>query len=65
MRFKTATSPHHTPFNSVQNIMLQVLLAMIPGIAATVYFFGWGVLINITLACIVALICESTDAEDS
>jgi electron transport complex protein RnfD len=39
--------------------MLQVLLALIPGLAATVYFFGLGVLINIILACVVALACEA------
>ena len=59
MRFKTASSPHHTPVNSVQNVMLQVLLAMIPGVIATIYFFGWGVLVNMTLACVVALVSEA------
>lgn len=59
MKFNIASSPHHTPLNSVQHVMLQVLLAMIPGVAATVYFFGWGVLINMTLACVVALASEA------
>jgi len=59
MRFKTASSPHHIPANSVDLIMRKVLLAMIPGIAATVYFFGWGVIINMLLASVVALSCEA------
>ena len=59
MKFNIASSPHHTPINSVQNVMFQVLLAMIPGVAATIYFFGWGVLINMTLACVVALASEA------
>jgi Na+-translocating ferredoxin:NAD+ oxidoreductase subunit D len=59
MKFKTASSPHHIPANSVDQVMRNVLLAMIPGTAATAYFFGWGVLINIFLACLVALGCEA------
>lgn len=59
MRFKTASSPHHTPMNSVNKVMRQVLLALIPGTAAATYFFGYGVLINIFLACVVALVCEA------
>jgi electron transport complex protein RnfD len=59
MKFKTASSPHSIPMNSVQSVMFQVLLAMIPGVIATIHFFGWGVLINMTLACIVALLCEA------
>ncbi|TNF34480.1 MAG: RnfABCDGE type electron transport complex subunit D, partial [Gammaproteobacteria bacterium] len=59
MRFKTETSPHHTPVNNVSRVMRQVLLALIPGTAASAYFFGYGVLINIMLACLVALACEA------
>lgn len=39
--------------------MLQVLLALIPGAAAYAYFFGWGVLINITFAMGIAVACEA------
>ena len=39
--------------------MLQVLLALVPGIAAYVWFFGWGVLINIGIAAVAALGAES------
>ncbi|MCW9012998.1 MAG: electron transport complex subunit RsxD [Gammaproteobacteria bacterium] len=59
MRFKTASSPHTTPVSSVNVIMRKVLMAMIPGTAATAYFFGWGVLINICLACVVAISSET------
>lgn len=59
MRFKTASSPHHTPMNSVDKVMRRVLIALIPGTIASAYFFGYGVLINILLASIVALSCEA------
>ncbi|VAW60935.1 Electron transport complex protein RnfD [hydrothermal vent metagenome] len=59
MQFKTASSPHITQQNSVQSIMFKVLLAMVPGTVAMTVFFGWGVLINILLACAVALGCEA------
>ncbi len=45
--------------NRVTLQMLQVILAMIPAVAAMVYFFGPAVLINITLALIVALLAEA------
>jgi electron transport complex protein RnfD len=39
--------------------MAQVLLALVPAIAAMVYFFGPAVLINISLALVVAYIAEA------
>ncbi|MEN8178198.1 MAG: electron transport complex subunit RsxD [Pseudomonadota bacterium] len=50
MEFKTLTSPHTALPNSVNKVMLQVILALIPGIIAMTWFFGWGTLINIMLA---------------
>ncbi len=38
--------------------MLWVMLACIPGIAAQIWFFGYGVLIQVALAAIVALAAE-------
>jgi len=35
--------------------MLQVILALLPGIAAMIWYFGWGLLINIVLAVSSAL----------
>lgn len=60
MQFDAPTSPHGHVRTSVTRVMLQVLYALIPGVAAYVYFFGWGVAINILLACVVALACETT-----
>jgi electron transport complex protein RnfD len=47
MRFRTVTSPHVVRDASVGLIMRRVLYAMLPGIAALAWFFGWGILINL------------------
>jgi len=64
MKFNTpdisrASSPHVLRHDGVNQVMLQVLLALIPGIAAMFYFFGWGVLFNLLIASTVALITEA------
>ncbi|MBE2294287.1 MAG: electron transport complex subunit RsxD [Phycisphaerales bacterium] len=59
MRFKTATSPHILLETSVGQIMRRVLYAMLPGMAALTWFFGWGVLINLVIATVVALAAEA------
>ncbi len=40
-------------------VMLNVMFALIPGIVTYIIYFGWGVLVNIVLACIFALLAES------
>jgi electron transport complex protein RnfD len=50
MQFPTFTSPHTEQPFSVTAVMLQVILALIPGVIAMIWYFGWGVLINIALA---------------
>ena len=45
--------------SSVTLIMYQVILALIPGIGAMVWWFGANVLIQISLAIITALITEA------
>ena len=45
--------------NSVTRVMLNVLYALIPGIIAYVHFFGWGVILNIFVAIITALVVEA------
>lgn len=59
MEFKTASSPHIDPVNDVGRIMRQVLLALLPGIAAATWFFGWGILINLSLATLLAVSFEA------
>jgi electron transport complex protein RnfD len=43
----------------VDRIMLQVILALIPGTAAMIWFFGWGIAINMVLATLFALAAEA------
>lgn len=57
--FETGGAPHFPPHSTVSGIMLQVLLALIPGILAHVWFFGPGILIQITLAGIFAVLLEA------
>ncbi|MFO1421520.1 MAG: electron transport complex subunit RsxD [Candidatus Competibacteraceae bacterium] len=59
MRFKTVTSPHILRETSVGQVMRRVLYAMVPGIAALVWFFGWGILVNLAVATLVALVAET------
>jgi electron transport complex protein RnfD len=57
--FVNITSPHAHGGNTTSRIMMTVILATLPGIAALTYFFGWGNLINIVLASVTALTCEA------
>lgn len=59
MKFSTAMAPHLQPVNSVNRVMLQVLLALLPGIAVTTWLFGIGVLVHIALAVTVSIIAEA------
>ena len=59
MSLYTPSSPHFHADNSVTQIMLKVLLALVPGILLYVMFFGFGVLYNILLAVITAIGCEA------
>ncbi len=59
MALPRITSPHARGNNRTQTIMLWVLAATLPGIIAMTWFFGWGTLINIVLASVVALGTEA------
>lgn len=52
-------SPYLTAAPSVTSIMLKVMLALIPGIAAYVWVFGGGILVTLTLASITAVLTEA------
>ncbi len=56
--FKMISSPHTHSGKLTARIMLWVIAAMLPAIAAQVYYFGVGVLIQSGLAIITALILE-------
>lgn len=53
------SSPHSARVNRVDLVMRDVLLALIPGVIALVWFFGWGVIINIVLASVFAVAAEA------
>ncbi|BBB25574.1 electron transport complex subunit RsxD [Amphritea japonica] len=53
------TSPHaHRPGNT-GNVMLTVLLATLPGLAAMTFFFGWGTLIQVIWGILLAVSLEA------
>lgn len=59
MAFLHVTSPHlHTP-RDTGAVMRLVLLATLPGVLALTVCFGFGTLVNIALACAIAIACEA------
>lgn len=59
MAFLKVTSPHTHKKIDTGGVMRQVLLATAPGIIALTWFFGWGTLINIVFASLLALAVEA------
>lgn len=57
--FATQSAPHIPDNNSVAKVMLTVLLALVPAICAYVYFFGIGIVIQIGLSVVFALLFEA------
>jgi electron transport complex protein RnfD len=53
------SSPHLPVEARVNRVMIRVCLALIPGIAVSIAFFGWGVLSNLLLATVTALLSEA------
>lgn len=56
--FLPLSSPYFHNQNSVSKVMFSVCLALIPGIIAYVYHFGWAILVQILAAVITALCSE-------
>ncbi|GAA5181555.1 electron transport complex subunit RsxD [Niveibacterium umoris] len=52
-------SPYLRKPTSVTRVMGEVLLALLPGIAAYVWFFGIGILVQLALATVAALLAEA------
>ncbi len=57
--FQTSNAPHMPQQISVAKVMLQVLLALVPGILAYTWYFGPGILVQILLATVFALLIEA------
>jgi electron transport complex protein RnfD len=52
-------SPLETSDDRLQQAMMRVLLATLPGLLALFWFYGWGVLINLILTITTALLIEA------
>lgn len=59
MKLTMASSPHNHNHKSLSRLMLTVILACLPGFIAQLYFFGFGVLIQLVIAIITVSICEA------
>ncbi|MEX0915269.1 MAG: RnfABCDGE type electron transport complex subunit D [Wenzhouxiangellaceae bacterium] len=59
MKLAIAGAPHFPPINTVAGVMKQVLYALVPGIAAHLWFFGVGILFQIALTVAFALALEA------
>lgn len=53
------TSPHVHKANRTADVMRLVLLATLPGTAALTFFFGWGTLIQLLWASLLAVALEA------
>lgn len=53
-----SSSPHLVLGVTVSQLMRRVLYAMVPGIVALVILFGWGVVAQIVIASLVAVVAE-------
>ena len=59
MALMRITSPHaHGPMQT-SVVMQNVLLATVPGIVVLTHFFGFGTLVNVIWACVLAVLFES------
>ena len=59
MVFRIASSPYTHNQRQTSRIMMLVLIAALPGIAAQWWFFGWGTLFQIALASVSAIAAEA------
>ncbi len=59
MTFTFRPAPHVKTTPSVRLVMHRVLYALIPGALVYIWFFGWGLLINIGIAVAAALTTEA------
>jgi len=53
------SAPHLAPRTTVSLVMLKVLIALVPAVAAHVWWFGWGIVVQIALASGVAVAVEA------
>ncbi len=63
MSLQLSSSPHQRQKRTTSQLMLLVILFGLPGLAAQTYFFGWGSLIHVAIAMVVAVATEATILE--
>ena len=59
MKFETGPAPHLKPLNTVGKVMRQVLYALVPATIAFVWYFGWGIVVQMLVAIVFALLAEA------
>ncbi|MGD8171208.1 electron transport complex subunit RsxD [Vibrio sp. TRT 21S02] len=59
MAFFIASSPHAHSRKSTPDLMKWVALCALPGLATQTYFFGWGTIIQLIMAIVIALVLEA------
>jgi len=59
MQFDTQISGLVNNAPNVSHLMQQVLLALLPAIVCLFYFYGWGILINLMLSIMFAIVLEA------
>src|SRR5262245_53271573 len=59
MEFSTAPAPHLPARTTVTAVMLEVLVALVPGVLVYTWYFGPGLAINLVIAAAAALAVES------
>ena len=57
MKLVLSSSPHQHVQRRTDQVMRLVIYAMVPGVIAQLYFFGWGVLVQMIIALVTALVC--------
>lgn len=57
--FSVASSPHQHNRRTTSSVMQLVILLTLPGLATQIFFFGWGNLIHLLIASIVAVATEA------
>ncbi len=59
MEFPTRSSPYLPLPNNLSRLMVSVMLALIPGVLALFWFFGWGIIFNLLITTSTALLAEA------
>jgi electron transport complex protein RnfD len=59
VEFPTQSSPYLAPTGAVPRLMVQVMLALIPGALCLLWFFGWGVAVNLAVSTLTAVAAEA------